>query len=192
MSVLTETHPQPSVGIRLAGRHEAAAIARVLHESFAEFQARYTPQGYAATTPDDAGVRGRMAEGPAWVAVSDDAIVGTASAVKKSGGSLHIRGMAVVPAGRGQGIGGMLLDTLDRHARAQGYNRLTLCTTPFLSAAIRLYECFGFRFITEGPSDLFGTPLLNMAKLLGGESELYEEQRKEQLCRRIMETLAFA
>jgi len=98
----------------------------------------------------------------------------------------------VVPAGRGQTIGATLLDTIETYARAERCKRLTLCTTPFLTAAIRLYERFGFRFVAEGPGDLFGTALLNMAKPLGGELEIYEEHRKEQLCRKIMDTLACA
>jgi ribosomal protein S18 acetylase RimI-like enzyme len=192
MSVVPNFHPQSSVCIRLAGTHEAADIARVLSEAFEEFQALYTWQGFAATTPDEQGVRGRMQEGLAWVAVADDAIVGTASAAKKPDGALHIRGMSVVPAGRGRGIGEKLLQAIESYAVAAGCGRLTLCTTPFLTAAIRLYERFGFRFVADGRNDIFGTPLLNMAKVLSGESELYEEHRKEQLCRKIMDTLACA
>jgi ribosomal protein S18 acetylase RimI-like enzyme len=192
MSAAPNFHPQSSVCIRLAGTHEAAEIARVLAESFEEFQTQYTWQGFAATTPDEQGVRSRMKEGLAWVAVAEDAIVGTASAAKKLDGALHIRGMAVVPAGRGRRIGEMLLQGIENYAAASGCSRLTLCTTPFLTAAIRLYERFGFRFVADGRNDIFGTPLLNMAKVLTGESEFYEEHRKEQLCRKIMDTLACA
>jgi len=250
---------QPSVRIRLATTGDAAAMARVLRESFDEFQGRYTPQGFAATTPDEHNICSRMEEGLAWLAVSDDAIVGTASAVKKPGSSdvivgtasavkkpgsaeyargmavisaadqpgnavyvrgmavipaakkpdrapyirgmggipaakkpgsvLYIRGMAVIPAARGHNIGRMLLETIEAYALAQGCTQLRLCTAPFLFAAIRLYERFGFRFIADGPNDLFGTPLLSMGKPLGGESEFYEVHRKEQLCRKIMDTL---
>ena len=197
---------QPSVRIRLATTGDAAAMARVLCESFDEFQVRYTPQGFAATTPDEQSICSRMKEGPAWLAVSEHAIVGTASAVKKHsalyirgmggipaakkpGSVLYIRGMAVIPAARGHNIGRMLLETIEGYALAQGCTQLRLCTAPFLFAAIRLYERFGFRFIADGPNDLFGTPLLSMGKPLGGESEFYEVHRKEQLCRKIMDTL---
>jgi GNAT superfamily N-acetyltransferase len=172
-------------------------IARVLLESFAEFKALYTKQGFAATTPDEQGVLRRMEDGPAWVAVlddkMDDAIVGTASAARKPDATLYIRGVAVAPAARGHNIGRLLLATLENYAVAQSCTRLMLRTTPYLSAAIQLYERFGFRFIADGPNDLFGTPLLNMEKRLGRKSQYeshhYELHRKEQLCRKIMDTL---
>lgn len=52
-----------------------------------------------------------------------------------------------------------------------------LSTTPFLARAIRLYEQSGFQPTTEGPSDLFGTPLFTMVKTLGApdQDKVYEE-----------------
>ena len=41
-----------------------------------------------------------------------------------------------------------------------------LSTTPFLESAIRLYEKFGFQRTSDGPLDLFGTPLFTMQKSL--------------------------
>jgi GNAT superfamily N-acetyltransferase len=93
------------------------------------------------------------------------AIVGTGSAIQKDE-SLYIRGMAVHPAVRSSGIGKFLLRTIEEFALASGYKRLLLTTTPFLTAAIRLYEGFGFERTTDGPHDLFGTPLFAMTKAL--------------------------
>jgi GNAT superfamily N-acetyltransferase len=106
-----------------------------------------------------------MTEGPVWVVIRDQAIVGTASAVSQ-GEYLYVRGMAVLPNARGQKIGALLLAHIESFASANGFTRLFLSTTPFLSSAIRLYERFGFRRIDDGPHDLFGTPLFTMEKLL--------------------------
>jgi ribosomal protein S18 acetylase RimI-like enzyme len=46
---------------------------------------------------------------------------------------------------------------------ARYFSQLTLCTTPFFSKAIRLYEKFGFVFTAER-GDLFGIELLHMEK----------------------------
>jgi len=73
--------------------------------------------------------------------------------------------MAVHPSLRGQGIGKLLLARVERFARAKGYERLILNTTPFLKPAIRLYEAFGFRF-TGARRKWFGTQLRTMAKQL--------------------------
>ena len=151
--------------VKLAGPNDASAITAVLLEAFIEFKPLYTNRGFAATTPDAQEVLVRLEEGPVWVAVSDDEIVGTASAVLKSE-SLYVRGMAVLPAKRGRRIGESLLEQIESYANEYDCRRLFLSTTPFLDRAIRLYERFGFRRTEQGPSDLFGTPLFTMEKLI--------------------------
>ena len=71
--------------------------------------------------------------------------------------------MAVRPAARGQGIGARLRRAVEDVAAPQQYRRLLLTTTPFLGAAIRLYEQAGFRRTGE-QADLFGTALIWMVK----------------------------
>jgi GNAT superfamily N-acetyltransferase len=141
----------------------------VLHEAFIEYRDSYTPEAFAATTPAGGEVLSRMKEGPVWVATLGGAAVGTVAAVAR-GEELYIRGMAVLPEGRGRGIGELLLREVEDYASTQGYGRLTLSTTPFLRRAIRLYERFGFRRVGAGPRDLMGTPLFTMVKSLKGRS----------------------
>jgi GNAT superfamily N-acetyltransferase len=100
-----------------------------------------------------------------WVAVLDGSVVGTVAAVGR-GEDLYVRGMAILPAARGQGIGQLLLREIETYASALEYQRLTLSTTPFLHRAIRLYERFGFRRSDEGACSLKGTPLFTMVKSL--------------------------
>jgi GNAT superfamily N-acetyltransferase len=152
----TEIHP--------AGPDDASAISALLLQSFAEYRGLYTDEGFTATTPASEEVLNRLKEGPIWVAVRNDAIVGTASAVHK-GERLYVRGMAVLPSERGQRIGELLLECIERYAAQHNCNRLFLSTTPFLTGAIRLYERFGFRRTPEGPHDLFGTPLFTMERI---------------------------
>jgi GNAT superfamily N-acetyltransferase len=71
--------------------------------------------------------------------------------------------MAVRPDARGRGVATQLLDCVSAFAHERAACRLTLKTTPFLADAIRLYERAGFRR-TANPSDLHGTPLIEMAK----------------------------
>ncbi len=104
-----------------------------------------------------------MAEGPVWVPLHEGAVTGTVSAVVK-GETVYVRGMAVLPAARGTGAGSELLKQVEEWADGKGCTRLFLSTTPFLAAAIRLYEKAGFRRIVEGPHDLYETPLLTMEK----------------------------
>lgn len=146
---------------------DAPEIADVLRQSFREFEALYTPEGFAATTPDPAHVGQRMQEGPAWIAFCENRVAGTASAVLKGEKGLYVRGVAVVPSVRGQGIAESLMNQVESFARQNGCRRLFLTTTPFLTAAIRLYERLGFMRVPNGTADLYGTPLIKMQKDLG-------------------------
>jgi len=158
------------VRIRQALPADAAAIAALLKVAFLEFEPLYTPEGFRATTPAAEEIEPRFAEGPIWVAEHDGRIVGTASVVPKGDG-LYIRSMAVHPAARGGGIATLLLNTAEQAADVFACSRLFLSTTPFLDAAIRLYERAGFRRTDDGPHDLFGTPLMTMVKEFAGGSE---------------------
>jgi N-acetylglutamate synthase-like GNAT family acetyltransferase len=154
--------PIPNITIRFAIVRDAQAIAALLFESFVEYKSLYTPEGFAATAITNEQLVARMSEGPVWVALLDERIVGTASVVAKAE-SLFIRGMAVRPTARGQRIGASLLTHIEEFARTEGFSRLFLSTTP-LDRAIRLYEHFGFSRTSQGPHELFGTPLFTMEK----------------------------
>lgn len=156
---------EAGVRIRVAVPDDASSIASVLRKSFVEYQSLYTREGFAATTPVSTQVQRRLEEGPSWVVLDNDAVVGTVSVVPK-GESLYVRGMAIVPAARGRGIGGLLLRQVEGFAYERGFKRLFLSTTPFLERAIQLYEHYGFKRSGEGPDNLFGTPLFTMEKIL--------------------------
>jgi ribosomal protein S18 acetylase RimI-like enzyme len=136
-----------------------------LSASFAEYRPLYTPDGYAATAITSEQVAERIVEGPVWVALSDEMVVGTVSVVARNA-SLYVRGMAVRPTARGQRIGELLLAQVEEFTGAEGFRRLFLSTTPFLDRAIRLYERLGFQRTDERSHDLFGTPLFTMEKFL--------------------------
>jgi GNAT superfamily N-acetyltransferase len=153
------------VEIRRAQAEDAPEVASVLRLAFAEYKPLYTKEGYAATTPRIPTILARMHEGPLWVAIHDERIVGTASAVRRDTG-LYVRGMAVLPKARGLGVGRRLLEEIEGFAAKNGSARLFLSTTPFLSRAIRLYEDFGFHSSEQGPHELFGTSLFTMEKAL--------------------------
>lgn len=146
-------------------RTDAAAISSLLLSAFLEFEHLYTPGGFRATTPAGAEIEPRFAEGPIWVAELDGVIVGTVSVVLRGEG-LYIRSMAVHPGVRGKGVAARLLEIVEQTARTFSCSRLFLSTTPFLDAAIHLYERAGFRRTDAGPHDLFGTPLVTMVKEL--------------------------
>ena len=149
---------------------DAEAIASVLLDSFVEYKPLYTDDGFAATTPAREQILDRMKEGPVWVALHEEMIVGTVSVVVK-GESLYVRGMAVLPSARGHRVGELLLRQIEEFASEHDLQPLFLSTTPFLHRAIRLYERHGFVRVDDGPHDLFGTPLFTMEKVLGNDKD---------------------
>ncbi|HYY13980.1 MAG TPA: GNAT family N-acetyltransferase, partial [Chthoniobacterales bacterium] len=146
------------------GQSESAAIESLLRESFREYERCYTLKAFEITTPAKREIEDRLKHWTVWVAHRDNVIIGTVSA-HPEGEALHIRSMAVLPSIRGQRIGRMLLARVEHYARTNGYQRLVLNTTPFLTRAIRLYERFGFRF-AGAVRKWFGTQLRTMAKRL--------------------------
>jgi len=151
--------------IRPAHPGDADTIASILCSAFAEFRPLYTEAGFRATVIPAADVLTRMSQGPVWLAELDRGPAGTAAAVCRAEG-LYIRGMAVIPSARGSGIARRLLAEAERFGRSQRLARAFLSTTPFLHAAIRLYERAGYALAEASEHDLFGTPLVRMEKLL--------------------------
>ena len=159
----------PCISSSVANCIQSLVLLNVLPKSiadripFVEYEPLYTPEGFAATAITGEQIIARMSEGPVWLAVRDEEIVGTVSVVAKAE-SLYLRGMAVLPLARWRGIGAFLLTHVEEFARTEGFSRLFLSTTPFLDRAIRLYQRFGFLPTLEGPHELFGTPLFTMEK----------------------------
>ncbi len=150
--------------VRKATTADATAISALLKEAFAEFEALYTPEAFAATVLGDSGVLARLEEGPLWVAEIGPSIIGTVGAMRVAD-SVMVRGMAAHPSARGLGVGKCLLDHVECFAIQEGARFLELYTTAFLDRAIHLYQAAGFTFTGE-KANPHGTELLRMTKAL--------------------------
>jgi GNAT superfamily N-acetyltransferase len=67
-------------------------------------------------------------------------------------GSLEIRGLAVYPAFRGQGVATKLMSAAAGQARTRGLRRLSVICFAANEAAIRFYRDFGFTVTNRAPS----------------------------------------
>ena len=149
--------------IRRASAGDATAIAELLVAAFAEYQSLFSEPAFDVVRPRAPEIIGRLAEGPVWVAVTPDGVVGTVSAVAR-GTDMWVRSMAVAPAARGQGVARRLLGAIEAWMRRRRFRRLHLTTAPFMGQAIRLYERAGFVPSQDPPEDLCGLMLLPMEK----------------------------
>src|SRR5688500_1224823 len=116
------------IRIRIAVPNDAPAISAVLSESFNEYRVAYTEKAFAATAPATDQIQSRLDEGPVWVALIENSIVGTVSVVPR-GTALYIRGMAILPSARGLKLGELLLKQIENYASERGFRRLFLSTT---------------------------------------------------------------
>jgi ribosomal protein S18 acetylase RimI-like enzyme len=154
------------VQIRFALPDESEAIAGVISEAFAPFKNLYTAGAFAATVISPEKIRQRFNDaGAVWAVLKNGKIVGTVS-VLPDGEWLYIRSMAVLPAAQGLGIGRRLLEAVENYAVRNGFEKLFLYTTPYLPAAIKLYEQNGFVRGELEPERFFGTPCFEMQKKL--------------------------
>src|SRR5580765_7064444 len=92
---------EKTIKIRMAVSSEAAAIAALLYQAFAEYKPLFTEKGFEDSTPVQKEIEDRIAEKAVWVAVFDNDIAGTVSILPCSEG-LFIRSMAVSPGARGK------------------------------------------------------------------------------------------
>ncbi|MDR7328878.1 GNAT family N-acetyltransferase [Corynebacterium guangdongense] len=82
--------------------------------------------------------------GGLWLALHDGAPVGCVAVKRNNDVHGELKRLYVRPAGRGHGLGSLLLETAITGARDLGYRRLRLDTAPHMTAAIGLYERHGF------------------------------------------------
>ena len=150
--------------LRRAVPQDAAAIATILREAFAEFKNDYTPEAFEIVTPAAEEIVSRFTEGPIWVAILDEKIVGTVSVVPEPDW-LYIRSMAVAPQAQGKGIALKLLDVVENYGLEKGFRTLFLYTTGFSRDAISLYKKYGFGHVRYTPAEeWYGTAGIAMEK----------------------------
>lgn len=95
-----------------------------------------------------------------WIAELGGRPVGSVMCVRDPApGTARLRLLLVDPAGRGHGIGALLVDTVIAFARSAGYRELVLWTNDVLSAARSLYQRAGFTLVAEREHRSYGVTL---------------------------------
>ena len=152
--------------MRKAKDEDALGILACLREAFEEFRSRYTPQAFVDTVLTMETLRERLEKMSVLVAVnSANLLVGTIACSVVSSAEGHLRGMAVLPSMRGNGIAAQLLRQAETELLLRGCNRVTLDTTEPLERAMRFYEKNGYQRSGK-VSDFFGMPLIEYQKNL--------------------------
>lgn len=82
-----------------------------------------------------------------FLAQSGETIVGTAALIRESPTQFELVKMAVSPAFQGKGISRLLIEKCLQTAKEAGAHRIYLQSNSQLTAAIALYEKYGFKHI---------------------------------------------
>ncbi len=85
--------------------------------------------------------------GRMYLALVDGKVAGTVALARNDEDYCEIKRLYLRPEYRGMHISGKLVEKVIGDAREIGYRHMRLDTFPFMEAAIRLYESYGFRFI---------------------------------------------
>jgi putative acetyltransferase len=92
------------------------------------------------------------------VLLDGDRVVGTGAVRRLDAQTCELKRMWFLPEYRGQGQGTKMCERLFEFARATGYKRIRLDTSPLLLAANKLYQRLGFQPIeryNDGPGTIF-------------------------------------
>lgn len=95
-------------------------------------------------------------ETAAWIAVLDGERAGSVVCMRDDEHTARLRLLLVEPFARGNGIGGLLVDSCIRFSRGAGYRELVLWTNEPLRFARPIYERAGFELTAEKPHSRFG------------------------------------
>lgn len=156
----------PGICIRKAREEDAPGILACLRKAFEEFRSRYTAQAFADTVLTTEMLRERQEKMSVFAAVnSAGQVVGTIACSVVSLEEGHLRGMAILPSMRGNGLAAQLLKQAEKELRLRGCIHVTLDTTEPLQRAMHFYEKNGYRR-SGRVSDFFEMPLIEYQKTL--------------------------
>jgi putative acetyltransferase len=130
--------------IRPVEAKDVAAVVELVRTTLGEFGIVF---GLGAATDEqllNLPASYTVGGGAFFVAVDQDALIGTAGVAPVEPGVFELRKMYLRPEARGKGVGQQLFDRCLAHVRAQGGRRMVLDTTEQMAAAIAFYERNGF------------------------------------------------
>jgi ribosomal protein S18 acetylase RimI-like enzyme len=143
------------ISVRPVLPHEYEVAGAIVLAAYEALAGNHMSGGYAEELVD---VRRRVEDAEVLVAVVDDRLAGCVTFVpdrtsplaeRLQEGESAIRMLGVDPGAQGAGIGTLLVQECIRSARALGRRALFLHSTPWMTAAHRLYERAGFVRVPE-------------------------------------------
>lgn len=129
--------------IRRATPGDAPAVYAILQSAFQEYGALTGQKDLEALKETEEDIRKEIETKAVYIAVIDDAIVGTVR-LDIHGDEAYLSRFAVDQINRNIGIGKSLISVVDKYLKSQGVKKVTLHTASKHSVLVRFYYSRGF------------------------------------------------
>lgn len=159
-----------NIRIRAIEPADNAVLANIIRNTLAEFGANRPGTVYFDDSTDHLYELFRASHSGYFVAEMNHEIVGGAGIFPTEGLPAHtceLVKMYLLPAARGKGLGGQLVNKSLELAASLGFNQVYLESMPELKQALSMYEHFGFEYLQQpmGNSGHTGCSLWMLRKL---------------------------
>ena len=141
------------ISIRLIEPRDNAELATIVRDTLAEFGANHPGTVYYDPTTDALFELFQTVGSLYYVAEKDGILLGGAGLFPSAGlpfDTCELVKMYLLPEARGLGLGKTLIEMVLIQAEQKGYRNVYIETMPELRQAMKVYEKFGFKYLT-GP-----------------------------------------
>jgi len=136
--------------MRIIQQEDNKALATIIRDTLAEFKANKPNTVYYDDRTDHLFEEYKVSGSIYYVAEINGEIIGGAGIYPTANlpaGTCELVKLYLAPAGRGKGIGKLLMEKCITAAKEMGYKKIYLETMPELTIAIPMYERFGFTYL---------------------------------------------
>ena len=141
----------PGVKLRTIQKDDNMQLAQIIRDTLTEFKANKPGTVYYDETTDQLFELFQKPGSIYFVALMDDELVGGGGIYPSDGlpnGTCELVKMYLLPEARGIGLGKRIIEECLAFAKENGYTQVYIESMPELENALKVYEKFGFKYIS--------------------------------------------
>ena len=141
----------PGIKLRTIQKEDNVQLAQIIRDTLTEFKANKPGTVYYDETTDQLFELFQKPGSIYYVALMDDEIVGGGGIYPSDGlpnGTCELVKMYLLPEARGIGLGKKIIEECLAFAKENGYTQVYIESMPELENALKVYEKFGFKYIS--------------------------------------------
>ena len=141
----------PGIKLRTIQKEDNVQMAQIIRDTLTEFKANKPGTVYYDETTDQLFELFQKPGSIYYVALMDDELVGGGGIYPSDGlpnGTCELVKMYLLPEARGIGLGKRIIQECLAFAKENGYSQVYIESMPELENALKVYEKFGFKYIS--------------------------------------------